>query len=258
MKRIRIVGLCLLAAFAFSAVAVSTASAAAPEFGRCIKKAKAEGTGYSEAKCNTKGEGKTAKYEWVAGIVNGTFTSAIKAGTTATLETVGKTKITCKGETSGGEIATTKEVQGVIAKFTSCESAGLKCQSGATTGEIETKALSGVIGFETETGEQKKWKIAEELHGPGNGNLAEFSCGPAKVLVHGSVLHNIKANTMLSESTEKFTASKGKQKPEHFAGGKAKEHILESNLAGGPYEQAGQTITAIVKFAEKGEANGVV
>ncbi len=136
--------------------------------------------------------------------------------------------------------------------------AGLKCQSGATTGEIITEPLNGGLGFETETGEQSKWHIAQELHGPGGGELAKFSCGPAAVKVRGSVLHKITANAMKNVATEKFTASKGKQKPEHYAGGTAKEHILESSLAGGPFEQAGQTVTSITTYEEKIEANGVV
>ncbi len=59
-------------------------------------------------------------------------------------------------------------------------------------------------------------------------------------------------------ATEKFTASKGKQKPEHFAGGVAKEHILETSTNGGTFEQSGQTITSILTNEEKVEANSVL
>ncbi len=67
MRRVRIIGLCVIAALAISAVAVSSASAAAPEFGRCVKKAKAEGTGYSNSGCTTSASGSEAKYKWESG-----------------------------------------------------------------------------------------------------------------------------------------------------------------------------------------------
>ncbi len=66
MTRLRMIGLCLVAAMAVSAVAVATASAEAPEFGRCVKKAKAEGSGYSDAGCTT-AVSSGAKYEWLSG-----------------------------------------------------------------------------------------------------------------------------------------------------------------------------------------------
>lgn len=66
MTRLRTIALCVLCALAVGLIAAATASAAAPEFGRCIKKAKAEGSGYSDSKCN-EATGSAARYEWVAG-----------------------------------------------------------------------------------------------------------------------------------------------------------------------------------------------
>lgn len=69
MRRVTMVGLCLVAALSISALAVATASAAeeAPEFGRCIKKeGKPAGKGYSDAGCITSVE-TGAKYEWAPG-----------------------------------------------------------------------------------------------------------------------------------------------------------------------------------------------
>ena len=101
-----------------------------------------------------------------------------------------------------------------------------------------------------------KSKLASELHSE-SGNIAEFECAGLKVVVRGSVLHKITANSMKSTATEKFTASKGHQKPEHFAGGVPKEHILETSTNGGPFEQSGQTITGIITGEEKIEASTV-
>ena len=144
-------------------------------------------------------------------------------------------------------------------RSTGCETSKLKCESAGKPGEgvINTSPLGGPIGFETEVTPPSKDHLASELHSE-SGNVAEFECAGLKVVVKGSVLHKITANAMKLTATEKFTASKGKQKPEHFAGGTPKEHILESNTNGGPFEQAGQTITGILTGEEKIEANSVV
>jgi hypothetical protein len=66
MRRITMLGLCMVVALVSSAVAVASASAEPPEFGRCIKKAKAEGAGYSNANCTT-AVSTGARFEWAAG-----------------------------------------------------------------------------------------------------------------------------------------------------------------------------------------------
>jgi hypothetical protein len=261
-------GLCLVAAFALGALVVSSASATAPEFGRCLKQATKSLSNYDSAKCikqakedaGTEEEKlKKGNYQWFPGPgPKNKFTTAIKPETIATLETVGGTKITCKGETSQGEFMNAKEVGKMIAKFTGCETSGLKCNSvGKAEGQIDTHPLGGPIGVETFGETAAKNKLANELHSE-EGNIAEFSCAGLPVVVRGSVLHKITANAMKLATTEKFTASKGKQKPEHWAGGVAGEHILESSTNGGPFEQAGQTITGILTGEEKLEANSVL
>lgn len=66
MRRHSIIGLCLMTVLAFCAFATASASAAGPEFGRCLKKTKAGGKGYSDGNC-TEGVETEAKYEWLAG-----------------------------------------------------------------------------------------------------------------------------------------------------------------------------------------------
>jgi hypothetical protein len=263
----KIVGLCLVAVFALGAVMAGTASAAPPEFGRCLKVAEHSKSNYDSSKCiKLAGEDavseaeqlKKGVYQWNPGVVKTKFTTKMKSETIATLETVGGTKITCTGETSTGEYTGLKTIGNMVAKFTGCLTNGVKCNSaGKGTGEIDTAPLGGPIGFETEVIPASKDHLANELHSEA-GNIAEFECAGLKVVVRGSVLHKITANAMKLTATEKFTASKGKQKPEHFANGVAKEHILETSTNGGPFEQSGQTITGILTAEEKIEANSVL
>jgi hypothetical protein len=268
MKHLRVIGACVLSAGAIGAVAATNASAIAPEFGRCLKVTPKALSNYDSAKClklanedtGTEAE-KLAKgnYQWFPGVVKNKFTTAIKEGTIATLETISGTKVTCTGEKSIGEFTGLKTVGNMTVHFTGCETNKVKCESaGAGIGNITTAALEGVIGFETEVTPPSKDHVANELHAPGGGHLADFECVGLTVEVRGSVLHKIAANSMKLTAIEKFTASKGHQKPEHFAGGTAKEHILETSFNHGAFEQSGQTITGILTGEEKVEVNTVV
>jgi hypothetical protein len=250
----KIVGLCALAVFAVMGIAASSAFAAAPEFGRCVAKT---GGKFSDAGC-VKPVGTGGKFEWTPGPgAKNKFHSVIKSGTTATLETVGKTKITCTAEESPGEFKNEKEVGGVVAKFNGCKTSGLACTTtGDVAEEITTHSLGGTLGVEKLGATHAADKLALELHSE-SGNVAEFSCAGLPVVVKGSVLHPVSANKMLLTATEKFAATAGEQKPDKFAGEGVDAHILESNTNGGPFEEAGQTITAIVTYEEKIEASTV-
>jgi hypothetical protein len=255
MKRMSIVGLCLLAALAMSAVFVSSASATAPEFGRCIKKAKAEGSGFSDAGC-LKAVGTGAKFEWTPTILKKTF-KAHMTGTLATLETVTGTKITCKAEKNvGAEYSGEKSVSKIVADFTGCETGGIEC-SNAGAGEIITSSLKGALGYEKKEVELAKSKLEVQLTPEVGPSLAEFKCSTLTIKVTGCVGHPISGGKMLLTSTEKFTASKGEQKPDKFSGGPTDECALESNNGAGA-EESGQTITALVENEEKIEANPAV
>src|ERR1700729_2711893 len=66
--RLKIMGLCLVAMFALTAMVSASASAAEPEFYECAKVA---GGKFADKKCSTPGSGKTAKYELQEGIGKG-------------------------------------------------------------------------------------------------------------------------------------------------------------------------------------------
>lgn len=260
MKRMKMMGLCLVAVLAFAAVASATASAAAPEFGRCVAHV---GGKFSDANCKVNAlEVSKEKYEWTSTILKPNFTSKLKEGI-PTLETVGGTKVTCKTESSTGTINSSKSVAGVNVTFGGCETSGLKCATaGQAEGVIVTSALEGVLGIEKigiVEGKEvaSKDKLALELHAPAGLKVAEFSCAGLPVVVQGSVLHPAVTNKSALTAAEKFAQSKGKQKPEHFAGGVAKEHILESSTAGGKFEQSGQSIIALATYEEKIEASSI-
>jgi hypothetical protein len=263
MKRMSIVGLCLTAMFAFSLMAVASASAAPPEFGRCLKQT---GGKYENSGCTKVAkEASKEKYEWYAAFGSAKplektgFKAHQKESTLATLETVGGTKITCKAEENNGAAYTgNKTVGKIVAHFSGCETGGQACNSaGEPSGHITTFGLKGLIGYEKVVAEASKDKVEAQLTPESGTALAKFECSVIHVEVIGCVAHPVSANKMNIKTTEKFSAKKGEQKPDKFAGGPEDECALESNSGTG-FEEAGQTITAILENEEKVEANTVV
>ena len=254
MKRMRIVGLCLVAVFAFTAIAASSAFAEpSGEFGFCVKKT---GGKYENSGCTKEKAGAT-KFEWEPLTTPVGLSGKMKEGTLATLETVKGTKITCKKEHNTGEIATAHEVANVVATFEECETSKIPCHNEGTS-TIKTNPLSGGTGVEKKgTTPPSNNKMAEELHGPGGGALAEFECSGLKVVVTGSVLHPVASGKMLTKTTEKFSATKGEQKPSNYEGEPDDSHALASSTNGGTPEESGQTITAEVTFAKAVELNPI-
>ena len=232
------------------------ATAVAPEYGRCIKKAKAEGKGYTASKCTVGGEGTKAIYEWVPGAVKRKFTSS---GGVGVLTTIGGAGVECKTESSAGEFdgGNNKEESGVFVKFNGCKSVGNPCSTpGAEKEELITNELDGIVGWENKL----KKKTDLELYpaaGDPNGYFIEFSCIGLVVKVRGHLLVPIKNDTMTLTSTLKFVAKAGKQKPEKWEES-AEKQILEASFKGGPFEQAGQNILSTVTAEEKLELNAVV
>jgi hypothetical protein len=227
MKRIRIMGLCLVAVFAMSVVASSVASAAAPVF-------------YTKA---SPGE--------VAPTVP--FTGTLGA---AFLEGKSGTKITCTAGTATGEVTGATTTKNNVTTFTGCETSGFKCESGATEGVIVTNVLEGTLGNVTAT--TAGVRLFPEATGRGT-ELAAFSCagGAVPVKVKGSVIGSLSGSSGKTVAEGKFGTSqklsfaetKGVQKYNKFlvGQGEAGEEQLESSVSGGAYEKSGQSVIATLK-----------
>jgi hypothetical protein len=230
MKRMRMMGLLLVAVFAIS-IAASSASAN-PIF-------------YTKAAL---GETATTKVPFTA-----TLGSAF-------LEPASKSKITCTGGTAVGETASTTTTVKNLTKFVGCEAAGtgLKCNStGKGTGEIDTKLLAGKLGAISST--VPGIRLFDEGEGPG-GKLAEFTCGggAVSVVVRGSVIGSLSGAAGTEPANGKFASSnkltfaetEGKQKYQNFLS-EAPEQ-LESSTNGGAFEKSGQSVVVTIKSTPAG------
>jgi hypothetical protein len=212
MKRIRIIGLALVAVSALGAVAVTSASAALPEF-------------------------KPFK-----GI---TFTS--KSGP-ATLETASGASVRCTASSSeAAKLKTAKEVTGVEVKFTGCKLFGVEpCSSkGAAKEEIDTTDLVGEIGYISAASKSVGLALKPKAK-KGAGPLATFTCGPFEIEVTGSVIGTVTpVDTATTHFALTYTQVKGIQAPTKFEG--EPEDVLFSSLDGVTPEHAGEEIAAEVE-----------
>lgn len=244
MKHARLFGICLVAMFGMSAVAAATISREElPELGRCLKPTGGANHRYTNAGCTSKSAGEnTGKYEWEPG--PGPKPRFVSTNEVSELETVGKSKIVCLGDTAGGEF-TGPRTDRLTITFTGCEFAtsGIKCNSaGAAQGEIKTPQLEGVLGFINEHASPPS--VGVNLK-PVLGKLfVAFECSGVPVKVNGSVIAPITpTGKMSSTSTLNYRASKGVQAVEEFEGGE--KHTLRAVASGKETEpeQAGLRTT---------------
>ena len=251
MLRVRKVGLCLAVVFGAAAVTAASASAEAPEFGRCVKQA---GGKFKTGSCTTAAVPGEERFEWLPGGVNGKFTTADKAGSLITFESVGGTKITCTNESAPGE-ATGAKTLSLTLTFKGCETSKGQCTSpGQSAGTVVTSPLQGELGTIQKGAEPAKSKAGLELSPVGGGAFAECSVSTIHVPMRGSLIAGLAGNSMRTVYTIKYTESKGKQKPERFEGGPLA--VLEWNTGLG-YEQLGLKFTMILTAEEKIEVSTV-
>jgi hypothetical protein len=252
MRSIRAVGLCLVAVLVLSLAAVASATPASPEIGRCVKVAPKTGH-FTTDECKKEAkETKLGEWEFEPGAIKNKFTGT---GGEATLETVHAVKVTCKSEASNGEFTSDTTVGNIEVTFTGCESLGYKCSTAeAASGEVVTNLLAGDLVWE-------KWgkDAAIDLFPQSTELFVEFNCGPANAKVKGSVMTKLPVNKMETKVEQKFTAKKGKEKPEYYytsATEKVKD-VLISKIGATEFEQAGQTLTNVQTDEEALEVNTI-
>src|SRR4051812_33688157 len=283
MKRMRILGLALVAMFALAAVVASGASAEAT-WQECAKTAKnAEGkytAKYTDKACTTLASaeqiatGKENKYELQPGIGKG---KPFKTkGGAATLHVIipatGKgafpggahVEVKCTSFKGGGQPALPNKVEKVTSAFKGCTVLAAPCQSGTKKGVIETNSLNGEM-IDIESGSKAGVLLKAET----GAILASFTCTEvASTNVLGSVIaeHTGNVNAVNKESADHFVVGPGLgeveyapgQKytplvniPTHKTGGPNGEHFLLSEIT----EAGSETPAGTLPSGQEGVAN---
>lgn len=198
MRSIKVIGLCLAAVFALSAIVAASASAAAPEYKACVKASKVNkkytGT-FSNKECtDAAAEG---KYELAEVTPGTTFTGKAKTGVLNSYnplennKSVGK--IECKKASELGEIINAKQaVQEVTFSKCTTEGGSVKCGSPAASGEIHTSAIVSTLVW-LNSAKTKPGSIEYSTEGPEHPQ-AEFECATIKVRTYGALLGEITGN----------------------------------------------------------------
>jgi hypothetical protein len=230
MRRIKIMGLCLVAVFAFSAIGVSAAQAG--EYGVCKKipetAAKADQGKWEDKNCTkaavlpySETVGHDGEYEWFPGITAHTASAAGGYGSNVSLGYFNFTdktgtavlstpalggKVTCTASTSTGKITAPTEDRDTVT-FTGCETEGKKCASaGQAAGTIKTNLLKTDVIDEPGPVVKIKFTAAGAPVPPDpNAEQAEFECEGLKIRTHGFTegtdTKNVNVMNTISEQT---------------------------------------------------------
>jgi len=249
MKRMRILGLALVAVFALGVITAVGASAAEPEFYECHKEAKVEGKvhgNFSDKTCSTSEPKEEGKYRLQPGI--GKKHVFKGKGGVATLNTPKlENEVACGKFKDVGE-NTSPTTQGkIVASFGKCESLGKKCESpGAGPGNIVTNNLVGKLGYINKAKKEVGVRLSPET----GTLLAEFNCEGLEIKTSGAVFGRMtgQVNTFSKTVVQEFKnngSPKFEQEIKNFEGGSPE--TLQSKIgANGPFE-SGQESTATQK-----------
>jgi hypothetical protein len=220
MKRIKVVGLSLVAVFALSAIASASASAAAPEYQICGKVAKNAVTKKYEGKFSNKEctatttEGKYELTSWTAAkktafkVTNGVSSLLVYI---PGIGVAGDTE--CQKAKGAGNI-TGPKTGTLVETFEKCQSSGKVCtstQAKEKKGDITTQTLDTTLiaSASSATG------VANEVKGAGPGGLsAEFNCEGEEVSTLGAVSGEVTAVGIAAKENLNVFATKAGGEPD--------------------------------------------
>jgi hypothetical protein len=222
MARIRTFGLCAIAVVALALTSAGSASAEAPEFGRCVKVATGTGV-YSTATCTA--EGGEKKFVWIPGIGSKTkFSEKVFAEKAFKWKLAGNDEGICVEEAATGEYTSPKTVGNVRITLNSCGWKG-----GPTgCGPIVLEPMRGELGV-YELGETPLTnKIGLKLEPEAGNMIAAFNCETSTppnpfTWQNGWVIGAVTTNKMLIKNTVKYKYRKPssfgiEQLPQGFLG----------------------------------------
>jgi hypothetical protein len=227
VRHVRMLGLCLVAILAVTALAATSASAL-PEWGRCEAKT---GGKFSDANCTKKAALGKGTFEWKKGKelkpvhfsggnvgsggvliskIRGCFNTEEKlAGrlTRAKCKEIGgreenfaePIKIECESEHNVGETSGTNSVINIDVKFFGCKAFGtIACSNGPTEGEIDVNPLKGSLGYINKA-EKKVGVLLEPV--AKHGEFAKFSCAGGQIATVVGVGNSKEGSYYVPETT---------------------------------------------------------
>jgi len=244
--------LCLLLALAACAIASAGATAALPSYAECEA---TEGP-FSDPGCHHLGPPDTwAVVPFEFGpetLVKATFEARVaKAG--LRIEPTTGMALTCKGASSSGEFAGSKEERAVLYAFRGCRLGSQPCMSaGQQAGRITTYPLTAVLGYLAGAGTSMP-TVGLSFSAESEPYLLQASCGSVNVRLSGAVVgvvsHDI--DFMSKVSIQTFAQTAGVQEFTSFEGGTPSERQLQLEFSGGSYGVGTPALAAGLQLAER-------
>jgi len=192
MRRIRILGVCVVAVFAMTAVAATSAFATSvPTWYECAKASPKNTGNYTTSSCTTLSEPGKGGFELKAGVGKG----KVFKGKSVTTEKVvihvkgtqGDNTVECKSSADSGKAVAPNLESDVVVVYSKCEALKKVCTSpGAKPGEVKSSPLKGELGYIEEPTVKVGLKLQNEST-PG-GSVVEFTCEGLSVKVTGEVI----------------------------------------------------------------------
>jgi hypothetical protein len=239
MRRFKIMGLCLVAAFVVTALGASSASAVLPEYQSCI----ANAAGAFNNNLCTIPAGGDPDYEIQKNVAAVAFAGV---GGVGELKSASGT-VKCTSSASTGKIKGEKTTEKTSVKYQGCElvGTGLKCSTKPTpVGEIKTEKIKGTLIY----ADAAKTVVGNLFEPEGATAFAKFKCGPFTIEVTGSVIgestpknvYQNTGNTVLAEGLTETCAGSGFQLWQQESGAGAC-HFLKN--PGASWNVASEVIT---------------
>lgn len=261
MKRLELMGLCLITAVVFAATVAANASAVAPTWTECAKAAKSGKTylgNYTGKTCTEATKVQAGgKYELREGVGKG---KAFKGkGGKAVLHVrtwLGDATVECASSSDSGTPQLPNLETGVSIHYKGCKGLGRKtCTSGEHAGEIELEGLKGELGYISPPPTPVVGLKLESEANPGaEGELAGFNCEDVDVTLTGGMIgvQSKDVNVISKESEMVNLAGEYIGQREH----EAIKYKPLVNIVGWGSEQT--AIAAEVKADEHGEISKMV
>lgn len=285
MRHVRMLGLCVIAVFAVSAIAAATASAALPEWGQCYKKGtikiwenreiiKYEGK-YSNPGCTepvAKGEhGKyEGEYEWRKERKGEGRVLRNTQGDPITFETPSKTIECTEGKKYRFEVMAPKSISNGYLAFQGCHEVGGAAEPCETPGEepgiinnvieyTDEEGIVGTLGYLAGKGTENP-KVGLSFTSPKKGGvLMKVKCNEASEVFPidiggekksgNSVISSIEpVDQMTEEFTQTFEGSGGIQEWTAFESSTKKLALME--FTGSTWEQSAWKSTLTIPSEE--------
>jgi hypothetical protein len=287
MKRLRIMGVCLVAAAALTGAVAVSASATVPTWFECIKAAKVgkDYTGnYNDKLCTSANSEGKGKYDLREGVRRDRRIKGKSGPTVLHVDAwFGDVTVECKRSSYSGVPRLPNFERDVELIYRECTAPGFeKCSStGAKKGEVRFHALIGELGYITESPVVVGVRL--ELESSPGGVLVSLSCGGVEATLSGALtgVQGGNVNVISKPSETVFTAgeylgeveSEGhtfaplvnpvgwESELEAIGKGEAPPHVLTATICGEYVESlvgktcaseafAGQDQTTTVMFGE--------